>query len=330
VSSPGTVLAEIEATIEHGRAHGIGRVPLFFADDELNLPDEEHPIGLLSALLERDLVPRLKWRAYFNPTPFSDDLARLVVATNGHASVTVDTAAEAVMERVQKPFRRRHLDALVARLLEHGVSFDAGLIFGLPGETEETIAETVDWARSLPADVRVSYSAGARVYPHTPLAHIARQEPERLVGSDDPSFFAPVVYSAPYPPRRLAGLLHAAFADAPNVRPVTVGYSVASRIDARAYRLALEQDGRDGWASLLDQAGDEGHDGRTPADRLTTCLHVALWHRRFDLAAQACTRLLHRDVELPADASRRQLRLAQALFVTSAAGQRLRRVLRGR
>ncbi len=330
VAARDAVLAEIEATIEHAHEHGVGQTPLFFADDELNLPSEDHVLGVLGGLLERGLTPKLKWRAYFNPTPFSDELARLVAATNGHASVTVDTAAEPVMVRVQKPFRRRHLDHLIPRLVEHGVSCDVGLIFGLPGETDETIAETADWVRSLPAQIRVSYSAGARVYPHTPLARIAREEPHRLIGSQDPTFFEPVVYSSPYPPRRLAAMLSRTFRELPNVHPVSVGYRVARRFDAPAYRLALGGGGRQAWAELLDEAKEEAHDGRTPSERLLGCIHLALWHSRFDLAAPACRRLLRNGSELPRDASRGQLRAIWGLCLVLAGTGHMRRALGGR
>ena len=175
------VLAEIERTVAGARERGVGRVPIFFADDEFNLPDERHPIAVLQGILDRGLAKHITWRAYFNPTPFSAEFAELVRETNGHVSITVDSAADTLLATAQKPFRRRHLDELVALLSEHGVSADLGLIFGLPGETEETIAETIDFVRALPESIEVVYSAGARVYPHTPLARIAQREPERLV-----------------------------------------------------------------------------------------------------------------------------------------------------
>ena len=99
------------------------------------------------------------------------------------------------------------------------MSADLGLIFGLPGETEETIAETIGFVRSLPESIEVVYSAGARVYPHTPLAAIAAREPERLVGADDPSFLTPVVYSSPAPPRELATRVSTRAARPPERQP---------------------------------------------------------------------------------------------------------------
>src|SRR5262245_29379763 len=233
-----TVLDVIERTVSVARERGVGQVPIFFADDEFNLPDERHPIAVLEGLVERGLTRNISWRAYFNPTPFSSEFAELVRETNGHVPITVDRAADALLETAQKPFRRRHLDALVALLGEHGVSADLGLIFGLPGETDETIAETIGFVRSLPGSIEVVYSAGARVYPHTPLARIAEQEPEQLVGADDPTFLEPVVYSRPWPPRELARRVDEHLRNLPNVSRVGVAYATGLTTLSHAYRAA--------------------------------------------------------------------------------------------
>jgi hypothetical protein len=308
----GTVLDEVEAAVRAAKERGLPRVLLFFADDELNLPDEEHAVAVLNGIRERRLERRLRWRAYFNPVPFSDTLAELVRETNGHASVTVDTAAEAVMRRSQKPFRRRHLDALVERLAAHRVPADLGLIFGLPGETEETVAETVEFVRSLPPSLEVSYSAGARVYPHTPLARIATAEPERVVGSPDPTFLEPAVYASPWPPRELARRLEDAFAGLPHVKPVGVPYRSGGRTVSDAYRAVLGGAGPERWARVLGDA-ERGEPGRSGEELLAACLQVALWHGRFDLAAAGCRRLLAGE-RLPEGLSRRSLRAARLLY----------------
>ena len=205
------VVDEVERAVAGARERGVGRVSIFFADDEFNLPDERHPIAVLAG------DPRARAREahdlarVLQPTPFSAEFADLVRETNGHVSITVDSAADALLATAQKPFRRRHLDDLIALLSEHGVSADLGLIFGLPGETEETIAETIDFVRSLPESIEVVYSAGARVYPHTPLARIAEQRAgaaRRRRRPDVPDagrLLAPVAAArAGAPPRRAA------------------------------------------------------------------------------------------------------------------------------
>jgi anaerobic magnesium-protoporphyrin IX monomethyl ester cyclase len=320
------VLAEIEATVRETKERGVGLVPLFFADDEFNLPEERHSIEILRGLAERGLAESISWRAYFNPTPFSAELAELVRDTNGFVSITVDSAAEKVLAEAQKPFRRRHLDELVALLARYGVSADLGLIFGLPGETEETVAETIEFVRSLPPEIEVAYSAGARVYPHTPLSRIAEREPERLVGADDPSFLQPVVYSRPWAPRELARRLEEAFVDLPHVKRVGVSYRSGSTAMSEAYRAVLSGNGKADWRQVLEDAA-HGEDQRSPAQSLAACVQVAVWHGRFDLASTAVKRLLAEE-EVPAPMSRRQLRLAHLAYGGLALADRAKTALR--
>ena len=321
----GTVVDEVERTVAGARERGVGRVTIFFADDEFNLPDERHPISVLRGIHERGLTQHMTWRAYFNPTPFSAEFADLVRETNGHVSITVDSAADSLLATAQKPFRRRHLDELIALLTEHGVSADLGLIFGLPGETEETIAETIDFVRSLPESIEVVYSAGARVYPHTPLARIAEQEPERLVGADDPTFLRPVVYSSPWPPRELARRLDEQLRDLSNVSRVGVAYRTGETTLADAYRVALSQNGRAGWDDVLERAAHDDTQ-RKPTETIAACLQVALWHGRYDLASAAARRLLKEDV--PPEMSRAQLRFARFAYGGLALADRAKSLLR--
>jgi hypothetical protein len=325
-----TVLDEVEQTVQSARERGVGRVSIFFADDEFNLPDERHPISVLEGLRDRGLAKHLTWRAYFNPTPFSAKFADLVRETNGHVSITVDSAADGLLETAQKPFRRRHLDDLVALLSEHGVSADLGLIFGLPGETEETIAETIAFVRALPLSVEVVYSAGARVYPHTPLSRIAEQEPERLVGADDPSFLRPSAYSSPLPPRELARLLDGQLGSLPNVSRVGVAYRSGQTTLSDAYRAVLAEptlqqtvaksNGRGPWTEILERAAHDDSQ-RKPAETIAACLQIATWHGRYDLAAAAAGRLLREDI--PPEMSRAQLRFARVAYGGLAVADRL-------
>ena len=323
----GVVLAEIEQTVDDTKGRGVGRVPIFFADDEFNLPDEKHSIAVLRGLLERGLADSVTWRAYFNPTPFSAELAVLVRETNGLVSITVDSAAEKVLATAQKPFRRRHLDDLIALLSEQGVSAELGLIFGLPGETEETVAETIDFVRALPPEIEVAYSAGARVYPHTPLSRIAQREPERLVGAEDPTFLEPVAYSSPWTPRELARHLDEAFADLPNVARVGVAYRSGATALSEAYRTVLSPNGKHGWAQVLEEAARAGGGQRAAAESLAACVQIAVWHGRFDLASTAVKRLLAED-DVPAPMSRRQLRLAHIAYGGLALADKAKSALR--
>ena len=282
---------------------------MLFADDEFNLPDERHPLEVLQALVDAELASHVAWRAYLNPTPFSDRFAELAAQTNGFVSVTVDSAADAVIDRAGKPFRRRHLEALLERVRAHGVRTELGLIFGLPGETGETVAETIDFVRGLPDELEVAYAVGARAYPNTPLARIAAEEPQHLHGAPRAALANPTIYCAVGDPRVLARELEVAFADRPNVERMGVGYRRSTHALSHAYRAVLAGDRRR-WDEALDRTSLEP--GAAAARTLVACLRIALWHERFDLAGSAVGRLRHAD--LPADVSSAGLLRARVVF----------------
>lgn len=275
------VLAELEALAVHAEAVGAIEVPVMFADDEVNLPGDRSVHELLSALAERpDITARLNWRGYFNPVPFDEELAELTKATNGHICLTVDTASERVMKASGKPFRRRHLDQVISLFLERKVSFNAGLIFGLPGEDEETMRESISWAKSLPSDIIIDYAPGARVYPDTPLAAEARRTPHLTGG--DPGFLDVAVYSASRPPRELARYLDEQFAGHSNIQRIGDGYARADRSPSRLARLLLRPDPV-AWRALMESFVDE-KSPRGTTNKLRRAENAALWQRRYELA----------------------------------------------
>ena len=112
------VVAEVRRWSRLARTRGIDPVPIFFADDEFNLPDE----GTRSRCSRRSSTR--SWRRT-SPGGRTSTRRRSRTAspssrrpTHGFVSVTVDSAADAVLARAGKPFRRRHLDALLERV--HG------------------------------------------------------------------------------------------------------------------------------------------------------------------------------------------------------------------
>jgi hypothetical protein len=314
----GEVVAEIESLIAVARGKGMPVLPLFLAADEVNLPDARLLERVLRELVERDLAKAILWRGYFNPTPLPDELCRLIRATNGTVSMTVDSASDAVLARNGKPFRRRHLDEAVARVVEHGITLELGLIFGMPGETEETLADTVDWVHRLPPAVEVVYAAGARVYPGTPLARTAAAGPEHVVRVGDGPL-DPVGYCALGAPRPLARRLEGLLGSRPMTDLLGVGYRSASHAPSEAYRVVAGKGGRSAWQDVIDRSEEEG----ATAGLRGAMLQIALWHGRHDLAVPAIDAML-----AAGDGDPVQLRRARRVYAVIGATGRLRRLVR--
>jgi radical SAM superfamily enzyme YgiQ (UPF0313 family) len=317
----GEIVDEIARLVAASRSRGLPVLPLFLAADEVNLPDERLLSAVLEEILARDLQKALHWRGYFNPTPLGDELCRLIAATHGTVSMTVDSASDGVLARNGKPFRRRHLDAAIERVSAHGITLELGLIFGLPGETEETLAETVAWVHALPPAVEVVYAAGARVYPGTPLARAAEEQPAQVVRVGD-GLLDPVGFCSLGPPRGLARRLDALLGSRPETALLGVGYRRASRAPSEAYRLVARRADRAAWQSLLDRVAADP--GSTPALR-GGLLQIALWNGRHDLAVPTLDAMLAAGDGDDATALRRARRVYAVMGATGRLGRLVRR-----
>lgn len=194
---------------------------VWFTCSEFNLPAEKYAINLCHQIAAARL-PELVLYSYFLPRPFSRDLyyaLREAGFTDHSICFDIVHPSDRVLERNHIGFRRRDIDNLLNNLIRVGASgFSVGLMLGLPGETEETLVEAAEWVRE--ADTlfgktfHCSYNCGARVYPGTGLERIARagEQDGVLYGANDPDYLMPVVYSTPWPPRRIEEFFHSACA----------------------------------------------------------------------------------------------------------------------
>jgi len=71
-------------------------------------------------------------------------------------------------------------------LFEEGIRRMGFLLLGSPGETKESIEESLDFADSLQLEA-LKITAGVRIYPHTSLAEKAIEE--GMIASNDPLLF---------------------------------------------------------------------------------------------------------------------------------------------
>jgi radical SAM superfamily enzyme YgiQ (UPF0313 family) len=79
------------------------------------------------------------------------------------------------------------------RLAAHGIRRLGFLLLGGPGETKESVDESLTFARSLGLET-LKVSVGIRLYPHTPLA---RQAVEEGVVSPEDDLLVPRFYIRP-------------------------------------------------------------------------------------------------------------------------------------
>ncbi len=177
---------------------------LHLCDAEFNLPPE-HAAEFCRSLIESGLSRELSWYAYCSPVPFTAELAGLMKRA-GCVGINfgVDSANEAILSALGRDHDRRALQRTAELCHLNGIPFMADLLLGGPGETRETIAESISFMKELDP-LAVGISLGIRLYKYTPLGRKIRGEGPgknwrqslqgEVEGNED--FLRPVYYFSP-------------------------------------------------------------------------------------------------------------------------------------
>ncbi len=154
---------------------GQGIDVLHLCDADFNLPPE-HAAEVCEELIRRKLGGRVRWYAYLAVVPFEADLARRMRRAGCVGiNFTSDSAHPAMLAAYGQPHDKDDLARAVRLCRENGVAVMLDLLLGGPGETPDTLAESIGFFRSLGPDC-IGAGLGVRVYPGTGMA--ARLEAE--------------------------------------------------------------------------------------------------------------------------------------------------------
>lgn len=161
---------------------------LHTCDSEFNLPPS-HAAEVCREIVQRELGDKLRWYAYCSPAPLSPDLAELMrragcVGINFGA----DSGDEERLKELGRDFTPDDILNTTRACQQAGIAVMLDLLLGSPGETETSLAQTIELMRRAEPE-RVGVAVGVRVYPGTALAARLAQDGQRdgLVGGTDPS-----------------------------------------------------------------------------------------------------------------------------------------------
>jgi radical SAM superfamily enzyme YgiQ (UPF0313 family) len=202
VRPPSNVVDELQALLDQGIDC------LHTCDSEFNIPDE-HAMAVCREIIRRGLGGRIQWYAYCSPAPFSGELAG-AMRKAGCAGIDfgADNGSRAMLRRLGRNFDPEDIFHATDRAKKEGMAVMLDLLLGAPGESMESITQTVELMKRAGPD-RVGVSLGVRVYPGTPLE--GRLKPEEsaagTVGGADPC--DPVFYLEPQIEKRVFEWMHA-------------------------------------------------------------------------------------------------------------------------
>ena len=206
--APNLVVDELKALLAQGIDH------YHTCDCEFNIPGG-HAKRVCRAIIDAGLGDKIRWYAYCSVTPFDREMADLFKRA-GCAGIDfgADSGCDEILHRLGRQFKSDDLVRTARLCHEHAVPFMYDLLVGGPGETRETVRQTIDLVRAIDADC-VGVAMAVRVYEGTAMADYVRFEGDpaanpNLYGAkaDNPHFLKPVYYISPALGEGIVGYLH--------------------------------------------------------------------------------------------------------------------------
>jgi len=145
----------------------------FFVDNIFNMPIR-HAKDICEEIARRNLD--VQWSAYLNPRFMDGELCRLM-ARAGCAAIEfgTDSGSPAMLRNLKKEFSIDDLRKASALCHAHGLKFCHSLIFGGPGETAESVNQTIALMDELRPTAVIALT-GIRILPGTGMVDIALRD----------------------------------------------------------------------------------------------------------------------------------------------------------
>ncbi len=144
----------------------------FFVDNTFNLPPG-YSKDLCEQMIESDL--NIIYRAIFYPWKVEKELvAKMAESGCVEVSLGLESGSDIILRKMNKQFRTVDVRRASDLLKEGGIRQMGFLLLGGPGETQQTVQESLEFVDSLALEM-VKVTIGIRIYPGTELAFHARQ-----------------------------------------------------------------------------------------------------------------------------------------------------------
>lgn len=166
-----------------------------FVDSVFNAP-KAHAMEICAALARVRHNARLHCLE-LNPRDFDDALVTAMERAGfAGMGITLESASDPVLQGLRKGFTSREVHQAAEAVRRHRIPCAWIFLLGGPGETRETVLETLQFARKYirPKDVAF-FNAGIRIYPGTELESVARSQ--GVLSCSAQEMLAPVFYLSP-------------------------------------------------------------------------------------------------------------------------------------
>lgn len=182
--SPRKVVEDMVPLIEAGVEQ------VYFIDNTFNLPPD---YAKELCWLLKNLPGKFRWRGILYPGKVDVELAE-VMAESGCVEVSIgfESGSKGMLRSLNKHFSLKEVRRTFEILGDQGIRRMGFLLLGGPGETRDSVEESLAFAESLPLEA-LKITTGIRIYPETPLAGIALRE--RVI-TEETNLLFPTYYLA--------------------------------------------------------------------------------------------------------------------------------------
>ena len=176
--SPEFVIQNIARQVEAGYKR------FYFVDNVFNMP-LSYAKALCRKIIERRLA--ISWRCIFYPGKVDAELVNLLaMAGCREVSLGFESGCEQILRIMNKKFNLNSIRYTSEMLRTGGIKQLGFLMLGGPGETRESVEQSLVFADSLDLDA-MKVTIGIRMYPNTALSKIAVTE--GLISPEDNLLF---------------------------------------------------------------------------------------------------------------------------------------------
>ena len=193
LKSPERVLAEIRHIQQHTSSRRV-----MFCDNSFNVP-QQHAEALCRAFIDERLD--FSWgTGDLKPIGITDDFCRLM-ADSGcfYVNLAIESASATMLRRMKRGYTVRQVRESLEALSHSKIPIGASVLFGAPGETPETITETLNMLDDYNFSCGVWVTLG--VYLWTDYQDIVAEARQIGLLQDDKELFSGAVYLSPDLPK---------------------------------------------------------------------------------------------------------------------------------
>jgi len=164
---------------------------LFITDSTFNC-SMDHSLSVARAFIKSGLT--IPWGAFFAPFTPPDDYYKIMAEAGlTHVEFGTESFCDRVLSSYGKPFRMHDILKAHANADAAGLHIAHYLLFGGPGEDDNSMAETLATAEKLKNTVLILF-CGIRIYPHTEIYQTALREGQI---TQDRNLLEPFFYQSP-------------------------------------------------------------------------------------------------------------------------------------